>query len=231
MTRRTVDVPSVEDVHMLDATAGIAYLKLDTFPARSAAELEQGLWTLHRQGMKTLVMDVRDNPGGLLTAAIEVSNKFVPTGVIVSTRGRNETDNSRTEAQGVNVWKVPLIVLIDEHSASASEIFAAAIQENDRGLIVGRQSYGKGTVQTLFPLSSISAGLRLTTAKFYSPRGREMAESGVAPDVVVSESHHTAEANGTADRDLLTAVHAAKQNLGVRGRFEVSQIRFQQPDR
>lgn len=231
MNRRAVDVPSVEDVHMLDVSAGIAYLKLDTFAARSAAELEQALWTLHRQGMKSLVMDVRDNPGGLLTAAIEVSNKFVPSGVIVSTRGRNESDNSHTEAQGVKVWKVPLIVLIDEHSASASEIFAAAIQENDRGLIVGRHSYGKGTVQTLFPLESISGGLRLTTARFYSPRGRTMAGQGVEPDVVVAESHHVAEANGTTDRDLLTAVNAAKQNIGGQSRFEVSQIRIQMPER
>jgi carboxyl-terminal processing protease len=225
LSRRSMDVPSVTDVHMLDATAGIGYLKLDTFAARSAADLEQALWTLHRQNMRTLVFDLRDNPGGLLTAAIEVSNKFLPSGVIVSTKGRTAGDNSKAEAAGGNVWKVPLILLIDEHSASASEIFAAAIQENGRGLIVGRHSYGKGTVQTLFPLQSISAGLRLTTAKFYSPRGRPMSGEGVEPDVVVPESSHVAQETGAPDRDVLTAVNAAKRSLSGGSQFEVSQIR------
>ncbi|MBI5759040.1 MAG: S41 family peptidase [Planctomycetales bacterium] len=225
LSRRSMDVPSVTDVHMLDAGAGIGYLKLDMFAARSAADLEQALWTLHRQNMRTLVFDLRDNPGGLLTAAIEVSNIFLPSGVIVSTKGRTTGDNSKAEAAGGNVWKVPLILLIDEHSASASEIFAAAIQENGRGLIVGRHSYGKGTVQTLFPLQSISAGLRLTTAKFYSPRGRPMSGEGVEPDVVVPESSHVALESGAPDRDLLTAVNAAKRNLSGGSQFEVSQIR------
>ena len=88
-------------------------------------------------------------------------------------------------------WKLPLVVLVDDHSASASEIFAAAVQENGRGVLVGTRSYGKGTVQTHFPLNTVSGELKLTTAKFYSPQGREMAGEGVTPDVVVSETAET----------------------------------------
>jgi carboxyl-terminal processing protease len=133
--------------------------------------------------MKSLILDLRGNPGGLLTAAISISDRFLPEGTIVSTKGRTPSDNSREQATYSQTWKVPLVVLIDRNSASASEILAAAIQENGRGIIVGERSYGKGTVQTLFPLQTAPAGLRLTTAKFYSPEGREMAGVGVIPDL------------------------------------------------
>ena len=133
-----------------------------------------------------MILDLRGNPGGLLTAAISISDRFLPSGTIVSTKGRTAADNTKETAQYAQTWKVPLVVLIDRNSASASEILAAAIQENGRGVIVGERSYGKGTVQTLFPLQSAPAGLRLTTAKFYSPDGREMSGAGVTPDVKVS---------------------------------------------
>ena len=136
--------------------------------------------------MTSLIMDLRGNPGGLLTTAIALSDRFLPAGTIVSTKGRTRDDNSKEIAHYAKTWKVPLVVLIDHNSASASEIFAAAIQENGRGLIVGEKSYGKGTVQTLFPLQTFPAALRLTTAKFYSPQGREMAGAGVTPDVKVA---------------------------------------------
>ena len=188
LIRRRVEIHSVSDVRMIDATAGIGYIKLDKFAQTSSEEMDQALWDLHRQGMQSLVFDLRGNPGGLLTTAIELSNKFLPRGAIVSTRGRNAVDNTAEQATFERTWKIPLVVLIDGNSASASEIFAAAIQENDRGLVVGRRSYGKGTVQTHFPLQSVSGNLKLTTAKFYSPRGREIAGAGVDPDVKVDNS-------------------------------------------
>ncbi len=185
LVRRAVAVTSVSEVRMLEEAPGVGYIKLDQFAENSAKELDQALWTLHNAGMETLVFDLRGNPGGYLTTAIEISDRFLPSGTIVSTKGRNAEDNTQETAQYAETWKTPLVVLIDHNSASASEIFAAAIQENGRGLVVGETSYGKGTVQTLFSMRSVTAGLRLTTAKFYSPDGREMAGAGVTPDIAV----------------------------------------------
>jgi carboxyl-terminal processing protease len=193
LVRRSVEVASVSEVRMLDDASHVGYIRLDQFAESSTKELDAALWKLHNAGMETLVLDLRGNPGGYLTTAIEISDRFLPSGTIVSTRGRNAEDNSQETAQFAQTWKTPLVVLIDHQSASASEIFAAAIQENGRGLIVGETSYGKGTVQTLFPLKSVTAGLRLTTAKFYSPDGREMAGAGVTPDIKVR--------TGTTDDD------------------------------
>ncbi|GAB4154387.1 MAG: hypothetical protein Tsb009_30990 [Planctomycetaceae bacterium] len=185
LVRRRVTVFSISEVRLLPGSSKVGYIKLDKFTKTSEEELDKALWELHRQGMQSLVFDVRGNPGGLLTTAISLSNKFLPCGTIVSTRGRNQEDNSVEYASYERTWKLPLVVLVDENSASASEIFAAAIQENRRGLVVGRKSYGKGSVQTHFPLQSVSGNLRLTTARFYSPKGRVMAGSGVTPDVTV----------------------------------------------
>ena len=196
LTRQKIVFHSVVDVRMEDEARGIGYLKLEQFADSSMDEIDEALMKLHKQGMKSLIIDLRGNPGGLLTTAIALSDKFLPSGTIVRTRGRTQADNSREKAQYANTWSVPLVVLIDHNSASASEIFAAAIQENHRGVIIGETSYGKGTVQTLFPLQSFPAALRLTTAKFYSPDGREMAGAGVTPDIKVStESSETGESD------------------------------------
>lgn len=184
LTRRAFDVHSVAEVRM--EANNVGYIKLDQFAQASTKEMDEALWSLHQQGMKSLILDLRGNPGGLLTTAIELSDRFLPSGTIVSTKGRTVNDNSQESANYANTWKMPLVVLVDHNSASASEIFAAAIQENHRGVIVGEKSYGKGTVQTLFPMKSVSSALRLTTAKFYSPDGREMAGAGVTPDVLVT---------------------------------------------
>ncbi len=186
LIRQQIALHSVVDVRMEDRQHGVGYLKLEQFADSTMNEIDDALLSLHHQGMKSLIVDLRGNPGGLLTTAIALSDRFLSSGTIVSTKGRTRADNSKETAQYSNTWKIPLIVLIDHNSASASEIFAAAIQENHRGLIVGETSYGKGTVQTLFPLQTFPAALRLTTAKFYSPEGREMAGVGVTPDIKVS---------------------------------------------
>jgi carboxyl-terminal processing protease len=132
-----------------------------------------------------LIIDVRGNPGGLLTGAVEVADKFVQQGTIVSTRGRSPQEDFDYKAHAVGTWRVPLVVLIDGDSASASEIFAGAIHDHRRGTIVGVRSYGKGSVQGIFPLQVSKAGVRLTTAKFYSPSGQAISDVGVSPDVEV----------------------------------------------
>ncbi|HUG90436.1 MAG TPA: S41 family peptidase [Planctomycetaceae bacterium] len=205
LTRARVTVYSVSDVRMLGGPDKVGYVKLDKFAASTMDEVDRALWQLYQQGMKALVLDVRGNPGGLLTTAIALADKFLPAGEIVSTRGRSAGDNSSERARFEQTWKTPLVVLIDKDSASASEIFAAAIQENGRGLVVGERSFGKGTVQTHFPLRSVSGNLRLTTALFYSPRGRAMADAGVEPDIRVAG----ASILGGNDQALATAVRTA----------------------
>ncbi|WP_437188218.1 S41 family peptidase [Planctomicrobium sp. SH668] len=201
--RRSFYVGSVAGTKMIDTVNGVGYIRLKQFSASSAKDLEKALFTLHNQGMKSLVFDLRGNPGGLLDVCIEMSDMFLPRGTIVSTKGRNASDNSTSTASQPKTWSVPLVVLVDDNSASASEIFAAAIQENGRGVIVGRNSYGKGTVQTHFPMNSVPAILKLTTAKFYSPSGREMAGAGVAPDVPTAAPAEGRVSNN--DSDVQTA--------------------------
>jgi carboxyl-terminal processing protease len=209
MIRRRVEIQTVNEVRMLDTAQGVAYMRLDKFAEKSSAEMDKALWSLHQQGMRSLILDLRGNPGGLLTSAIDISNKFLPQGVIVSTRGRLQQDNMSAQADRSQTWKVPLVVLVDENSASASEILAAAIQENRRGVVVGRKSYGKGSVQTHFPLSSVSGSLRITTAKFYSPNNREMAEAGVTPDIVVSDFELNSRTLTSGDKDIGAALRVA----------------------
>ena len=137
--------------------------------------------------MRSLVIDVRGNPGGLLTASVEVADKFLTEGTIVSTLGRSDRENNQYQAHRVGTWKVPLVVLIDGDSASASEIFAGAIHDQRRGAILGVRSYGKGSVQGIFPLNAVKSGVRLTTAKFYSPSGRAISGNGVEPNHVIRQ--------------------------------------------
>ncbi len=225
--RRRVDVPSVQDIKLIDSANGVAYLKLTSFQKTTSRDVDNALWSLHRQGMRTLIMDLRGNPGGLLNASVEVADKFVTAGTIVSTRGRSAREDFDYQAHEVGTWRVPLIVLIDGDSASASEIFAGAMHDLRRGTVVGQRSYGKGSVQGIFPLSRYKAGIRLTTAKFYSPSGLEISHHGVTPDVVVpiSGQHVVARPTGAgevpaveSDATLAAALQIAHQsgNLQVR---------------
>ncbi len=179
--RERVDVPCVEDVGIIDRQNGIGYFRLTSFQKTTSRDVDEALWKLHRDGMRSLIVDVRGNPGGLLTASVEVSDKFVQEGTIVSTRGRSPNEDFDYKAHRVGTWRVPLIVLIDGDTASASEIFAGAIHDHGRGTILGERSYGKGSVQGIFPLGVHRSGVRLTTAKFYSPSGKAISRRGVSP--------------------------------------------------
>ena len=193
--RERVNVPCVEDVGIIDSTNGIGYFRLTSFQKTTSRDVDQALWKLHRMGMKSLIVDVRGNPGGLLTASVEVADKFIPEGTIVSTRGRSTREDYDYKAHRVGTWRVPLIVLIDKDTASASEIFAGAVHDLGRGTILGERSYGKGSVQGIFPLSISRSGVRLTTAKFYSPSGQPISERGVSP-------HHTVHMVAKPDSDI-----------------------------
>lgn len=213
--RERVEVPSVDDVRIVDRSQGIGYLRLTCFQKTTAHDLDVALWNLHQAGMRSLIMDLRRNPGGLLVASVEVADRFLERGTIVSTRGRNLQEDLSYSAQEPGTWRMPLIVLVDQDSASAAEIFAGAIRDHRRGTIVGRRSYGKGSVQGIFPLSTTGAGVRLTTAKFYSPTGRPYNRVGVEPDIAVHEVARAGEvpltSSATADPILAAGLQAARQ--------------------
>jgi carboxyl-terminal processing protease len=221
--REHVEVPSIVDPEMVDPDYGVAYLKLTCFQKTTSADLDVALHKLHRQGMKSLIIDLRKNPGGLLNTAVDVVDKFVDRGTIVSTRGRSRQEDYTYTAREAGTWRIPLVVLIDGDSASASEIFAGAIRDYRRGRIVGTRSYGKGSVQGIFPLNMANSGLRLTTAKFYSPFGRPFSGVGVEPDVAVA--HKTARPDldkdgenlaAATDEALAAAIREARQQTAQR---------------
>lgn len=186
LTRRPVEVKSVSQARIVDATEGVAYVQLVGFQKNSVEELQAAIASLERQGMKSLVLDLRGNPGGLLNVAVEMADMFLDSGVIVSTRGRGANQTAVYSAHPGAVWRMPVTVLVDHDSASASEILAGALKENQRAILVGERSYGKGSVQSIYPLRIAPAGLKLTTAKFYSPQNRPYSEQGIEPDVAVS---------------------------------------------
>ncbi len=214
LVRRKVRVWTVNDVRLLPGTS-TGYISLSRFSQSSTAELDQALMELHRSGMKSLVLDLRGNPGGLLTTCVEISDRFLACGTIVSTRGRLNGDNMIEKAKFDRTWSTPLVVLIDSNSASASEILAAAIQENKRGVIVGGRSYGKGSVQTHFPLNAIAGDLRITTALFYSPNGRRMAGEGVTPDVTIEDADGPVNGDLVLDEALRIAADSRLRDMAM----------------
>lgn len=185
LTRRPVEVESVAMAKIVDREAGIGYVQLIGFQKTSTAELQTAIAKLEREGMRYLVLDLRGNPGGLLNVSVEIAERFLEKGVIVSTRGRAAGQSQVYRASGRTLWRMPMTVLIDHDSASASEILAGALQDNHRAMVLGVQSYGKGSVQSIFPLRTVPAGLKLTTAKFYSPDDRPYSEQGVVPNTVI----------------------------------------------
>ncbi len=216
--REHVDVPSLENPKIVDEDFGIAYIRIPAFQKTTARDLETALWDLHRQGMRSLVLDLRGNPGGLLTASVEVADKFLTEGNIVSTRGRSPQEDFNYQAHYGGTWRVPLVVLIDGDSASASEIFAGAIKDNNRGTIVGTTSFGKGSVQGIFPLGFAGAGIRLTTAKFYSPSGMPISHRGVEPheQVQVVAKPVNGTVDSASDLVLQAGIQAARSRLASR---------------
>lgn len=183
LTRDVIKIESVRH-HMLDDAIG--YVRITDFKEKTAGDLSKALTDLEKKDMKSLILDLRNNPGGLLDSAVDVCKRFISDGkLIVYTQGRNGEEGLRYYADKISLHpEVPLIVLVNGGSASGSEIVAGAIQDNKTGLLLGSQTFGKGSVQTIFPLSN-GAGLRLTTAKYYTPRGTSIHEVGVTPDIVV----------------------------------------------
>ena len=174
---------------------GVGYVSLTQFGEKTGADLQKALDRLTEQGMEALVLDLRGNPGGLLDQAVEVSEKFLERGqLVVSTQGRRREMRSERYARSDNpILDLPIVVLVNRGSASASEIVAGCLQDVKRAVVVGEQTFGKGSVQSILPLPDGSA-LRLTTAKYYTPSEKTIHEKGITPDVVVSISDEDQEA-------------------------------------
>jgi carboxyl-terminal processing protease len=202
IVRRHVEVESVAQAKMLDTSSGIAYIQLTGFQKNSTEELDKAVTSLQRQGMRSLVLDLRGNPGGLLNVAVEIAERFIERGVIVSTRGRAHGQSQVYRAAARAPWTMPLFVLIDHDSASASEILAGALKDHNRAVVLGQRSYGKGSVQSIFQLRSAPAGLKLTTAKFYSPKNRPYSEQGVDPDVEIRVAAKPAPEDGGTGQEI-----------------------------
>lgn len=189
--------------------SGYAYVRIISFLASTGRDLENTLRLLARkEKIKGLVLDLRNNPGGLLDQAVDVADIFLDEGLIVFTKGRFRNQHMEFMAHvDSRKYDFPMAVLVNEGTASASEILAAALQENKRAVVVGMQSFGKGTIQTVFPLREGNA-LRLTTAKFYTPKGREIQQSGITPDYCVDTGK---KGDGVREKDLHGTLAGAKK--------------------
>ena len=188
ITRERIKVQSVIDPHMIED--GIGYVKLVQFQERSAADLDKALRDLEKQGMNALILDLRDNPGGLFKSAVEIADLFIDADpeprILVSTRGRETKEQKwflKSQNRGTHP-DYPIVVLINGASASASEIVSGAMKDLGRGILVGTKTYGKGSVQTVIPLREDTA-LSLTTARYYTPSGELIHGKGIEPDIEV----------------------------------------------
>jgi carboxyl-terminal processing protease len=181
------DVIPLKSVRSYLLAPGVGYVRISNFQSKTARDLSSSLDNLEREHeLKGLILDLRNNPGGLLSQAIDVSDIFLDSGVIVSTKGRNASQNMEVSAKRNSAWRdYPIIVLVNGGSASAAEIVAGALQDNKRAMILGTRTFGKGSVQTILPLSD-GSGLRLTTARYYTASGRSIQLSGIDPDIDVA---------------------------------------------
>jgi carboxyl-terminal processing protease len=181
------DTIRVQSVRSRVLESGYGYIRLAQFQERSDRDVQKALEKLaaEKGGLKGLVLDLRNNPGGLLTQAVRIADLFLDSGLIVYTEGRIESQKQKYFAQKDGSWMdFPLVVLVNGGSASASEIVAGALQDHKRAVVLGTKTFGKGSVQTILPLDDNSA-LRLTTARYFTPSGRSIQATGIVPDIVV----------------------------------------------
>ena len=218
LTRAIIQVKSVKIKKIED---NIGYIRIAAFQERTADDLRKAMKEVVEKNnpMKGLILDLRNDPGGLLTQAIEVSDIFLKSGVIVSTRGRSKSMESTYMAKDDNnEISCPIVVLVNEGTASAAEIVAGALQDNGRALVVGSQTFGKASVQTVVPLEG-GAALKLTTARYYTPKGRSIQAEGITPDITVPFIKLSEDANGVnvkeesiREKDLKGHIKPAKED-------------------
>jgi carboxyl-terminal processing protease len=204
LTRETIRIASVRS-RVLEP--GYGYVRISTFQADTGADFQRNLDELQAGGkLKGLVLDLRSNPGGLLVSAVQVADDLLEKGNIVSTRGRIAVSDSKFDATpGDRLQGAPLVVLVDAGSASAAEVLAGALRDNQRARVVGSRTFGKGSVQTVLPLDN-GDSVKLTTARYYTPSGKSIQASGIVPDVVLKPEQETA--STTKDAKFISSTGA-----------------------
>ena len=187
ITRDIIKIKSIKH-KMLEGNIG--YIRLTQFQERSAEDMKEALEDLEKQEMKSLILDLRNNPGGLLKVSVQIAELFIKEGkLVVSVKGRDDDKEEYLSAATKAREDYPMVVLVNEGSASASEIVAGALKDWERGVVLGTQTFGKGSVQTVFSLSD-GSGMRLTTAKYYTPKGISIQNTGITPDIIVKPVSH-----------------------------------------
>ena len=204
ITRDSVDVPTVS-YKMLDKKMGIAYIQISQFDNVTYDQFMDAIKALKAKGMKAVIFDVRDNPGGVYDIVCNMLDELLPEGTIVYTK--DKYDKEEREMSDADCLNIPMVVLQNENSASASEIFAGAIQDYGVGKIIGTQSFGKGIVQTILPLPDGTA-VKITIAKYYTPKDKNIHGKGITPDIDIQQDQST-----EADEQLLKAQEVIKEML------------------
>jgi len=230
--REYLQIPLLS-LQLLDQSWG--YYKISGFHASSGRDLEESLASLAADGIELagVVIDLRDNPGGVLQGAVEMADGFLDDGLIVTTRGRNAAMQMEFRAQpGQWLPDVPLLVLVDRGSASASEVLAGALQDHGRAIIVGERTFGKGSIQSVLPLRN-GGGIKLTTARYYTPSGRSIQAEGIEPDIVYegggraypdNDRSREVDLDRHLDQDVTTGSSASGGPADARKDFSLEQI-------
>lgn len=220
LTREVIKVASVRQRYLED---GFGYLRIAQFQSGTGDEVEKAVIQLKDEGdLDGLIIDLRNNPGGILQSAVAVSDVFIDDGLIVSTRGRMEDSEQRYNARKPDsIHGVPIVVLVNAGTASASEIVAGALQDHGRAIVMGTTTFGKGSVQTILPLTNEKA-IKLTTARYYTPNGKSIQAAGIIPDIWVGRSKVTpAKSNPWRIKEKNLAKHLAGDNENAKGESDV----------
>jgi carboxyl-terminal processing protease len=204
ITRANIEVPFVE--HSME-TDKIGYLSINQFAKDVGYDTQKALKDLKSQGAEALILDLRSNPGGILEESVKVASNFIEDGKVVTVKSRTKDDEVFNTVSDIEAVDLPMIVLINQGSASASEIVAGAITDYNRGILLGKKTFGKGTVQTVIPMGDGSA-LRLTTARYYTPNGTFIHEEGIEPNVEVEFDPESEE-----DKQLQNAIDLLQEQI------------------
>ncbi|MFH0888309.1 MAG: S41 family peptidase, partial [Planctomycetota bacterium] len=198
LVREIIKLKSVKDVKVIDKESGIGYLRITNFQVDTSSLFDAALEQLKKEEMKSLIIDLRFNGGGIMDDAVKITNRFISSGIILSLKGRTVSEEIKAESSETTMPTIPLVVLVNGSSASASEILAGALKDHHRATLIGSRSYGKGSVQTTFPVTdeskNIKGSLKLTIARYYTPSGRclerdkDKKDYGLEPDIVVEMS-------------------------------------------
>lgn len=199
ITRQVIQIPSVT-WHMLEQVPALGYVRIKSFSDRTVGELQEGLDELYANGAQGLVLDLRDNGGGLFQASIDVADQFMDSGTVLYERRQGQEEKAYVANKGGHALEIPLVVLVNQGTASASEIVAGAIQDHGRGALIGESTFGKGSVQLIFDLSDGSS-VHITAARWYTPDHHQLDGTGLIPNVVVA-----ADSDASEDVQLKRAV-------------------------